>query len=245
MRLFSVALFVLFSSQLFAQDLYMPEYNFTLSDVSRRGHSKESIFQGLDRKLVRIGKSICSNRALVWGRQLEREYGVSSAKLFVFYSEKTGEVGDKTWWYHVAPVINDRGSLWVIDAGFPRFVKRPLTRDEWLKKFVGSTNCKELENDDELLIQNMFTMQRFPSITAEGVYDCYYRIASAPYWTPRTVALNLLQRNERGEPVTFYRDRFVENELMSACLEVASGGGLFGSSKQKRCRRFLGLSDEE
>lgn len=224
-----------------AQDLYLNDYNYTVSDVSRYGQSKDSIFEALNRKLVRRGDSICSNRALVWGRQLEKDYGVNSAKIFVFYSEKTGEVGDKTWWYHVAPMVNDRGSLWVVDGGFSRMVKRALTRDEWLKKFVGSTQCKPLEAADEVLIQNMFTMQRFPSQYNGNVYDCYYRIASAPYWTPATIAQHMLGRNAQGEPVNFYRDRFHEGELMSACLEVASSGGLFSSSKKKRCRKFLGL----
>lgn len=241
MKLLALISVLLFSISAHAQDVYLNDYNYTVNDVARRGISKESIFQKLDRKLVKIGKSICSNRALVWARQMEKEFGVSSAKVFLFYSEKTGEVGDKTWWYHVAPMVNENARLWVLDAGFPKFVRKPLTREEWLKKFAGSTNCKELQPEDENLIQNMFSMQRFPSQSPAGVYECYYRVVSAPYWTPRTVALNMLGRNERGEPVNFSRERLVESELMSACLEVASSGGLFGSSRSKRCRRFLGL----
>ena len=214
MKLSVLIAILLLSFNSIAQDIYLNDYNFTVSDVARRGYSKEAIFQNLDRKLVKIGKSICSNRALVWARQMEQQFGVSSAKVFLFYSEKTGEVGDKTWWYHVAPMVNENGNLWVVDAGFPKFVRRPLTRDEWLKKFAGSNNCKELQSEDEALIQNMFTMQRFPSQTPAGNFDCYYRVVSAPYWTPRTVALNMLGRNERGEPVNFSRERFNESELM-------------------------------
>jgi hypothetical protein len=237
--LVSLALFV--CAQASAQDLYLDDYHYTVTDVARRGYSKEDMFQNLQRKLLKIGDSICSNRALIWGHDMKRRYGADTAKIFLFYSEKTGEVGDKTWWYHVAPMVGDRGKLWVVDAGFPRFVKRPLTKEEWLKKFAGSTNCKPLEREDEDLVRNMFKMVRFPSTTPSGTYDCYYRIAPAAYWTPATVAMNMLGENARGEPVNFSREAIVPGEVLSSCIEAIRPGGWFSGSKRKRCRTYLGI----
>lgn len=228
--------------QAFAQDIHLADYNYTVSDIARRGLTKERIFEGMDRRFIKIGSSICSNRALVWAHNMKRQYNIDSAKIFLFYTEKTGEASDKTWWYHVAPMVNENGSLWVVDAGFPRFVRRPLTKEDWLKKFVSSNNCKEITSADEDLIEKMFSKRRFPSTTGHGVYDCYYRVVAAPYWTPSSVAQNALGRNRDGEPVNFVRDSINNGELMQACMEASttSLGGVF-SRPERKCREYLGI----
>lgn len=240
MKQLLLVLTLFFSFTALAQDIYLQDYNYTVSDILRQGLTKDQVFNNLDRDLIKIGDSICSNRALIWAWQMQQDYNITSAKIFLFYSTKTGEVGDKTWWYHVAPMVNEGNQLWVVDGGFPRFVRSALTQDQWLKKFAGSTNCKELNSSDESLIKNMFTMQRFPAETPTGVYDCYYRIAPAPYWTPATVALNLLGRDQNGNTVEFSREVIQTGEVMSACLEAAHSPGLFGS-KRKKCAKALGL----
>lgn len=236
------SLTLLFSTQLLAQDLYLSNYNFTVPDIARRGLTKETMFSSMERTFLKLNSSICSNRALVWAHNFKRQYGVDTAKLFLFYSDKTGEVGDKKWWYHVTPLVNERGTLYALDAGFPGFVKTPLLPEQWLQKFVGSTNCKEIRNEDEDLIALMFTQSRFPSTTRYGTYDCYYRITSGPYWTPNTVAQNLLQRDRRGRPISFYRDSIVQSELLQSCKEASTTpvGGIFSNS-DKKCREYLGL----
>lgn len=232
----------LISSGVFAQDIYLDDFNYTVPDISRRGLTKETIFKGMERNFIKLGSSICSNRALIWAHDMKRDYGLDSAKLFLFYSEKTGEAGDKVWWYHVTPLVNEKGTLWTVDAGFPSFVKTPLLPNDWFKKFAGSTNCKELKKGDEELIAKMFTKRRFPSTTAAGTYDCYYTIASAPYWTPSTVAQGLLERNRDGEPGNYERSSILSGELMQACKEASTSaiGGIFGGS-EKKCREYLGL----
>ncbi len=234
-----LALFVL---PVLAQDIHLNEYNYTVPDIARRGITKERIFAGLERRFIKLGDSICSNRALIWAFDMKRHWGVDSAKIFLFYTEKKGEVSDKAWWYHVAPLVNENGTLWVVDAGFPRFVREPLLPQQWLKKFAASENCKELTAGDDDLVAEIFDQRQFPSRTRHGQYDCYYRIASAPYWTPSAIARNFLGRNRDGSPVDFVRERINTGELMQACMEASTTplGGIF-TNKRRKCREYLGF----
>ncbi len=235
-------LLVLFSFTAFAQDIYLPDYHYTVTDVARRGLSKEQVFAGLNRSFLRLDNSICSNRALVWAHDMKHRMNLDTAKIFLFYTEKTGEASDKTWWYHVAPMVNENGQLWVVDAGFRRFVPRPMTAREWLKKFAGSENCKELTTDDEDLVERMFRASRFPSRTRHGTFDCYYRIASAPFWTPSTVARHMLGRDRDGRVGDFSRSQIHTGELMTACMEATTTPlNRAFSNARRRCLSYLGL----
>lgn len=241
MALFT-ALLSSWSSWSFAQDISLNDYNYTVTDVARRGLTKETIFQGMDRSFIKLGSSICSNRALIWAHNMEREYHINTAKLFLFYTEKIGEAGDKRWWYHVTPMVNENGELWTVDAGFPHFVNRPMSIPDWLHKFAGSSNCKELQIGDDDLIENAFAMHQFPNVSRHGNFDCYYRITSAPYWTPSTVAQQMLGRNSRGVPGSYERDNIKPGELLQACMEASTTpiGGFFNNPR-KKCLQYLGL----
>lgn len=239
----TILLFILLSSfSAVAQDLFMSDYNYTLTDITRKGLTKEQVFASMERDFVKLGSSICSNRAHVWAWDFERELQITSAKLFLFYSEKTGEAGRKEWWYHVAPIVNEAGQLWVVDAGFPSFVRSPLTREQWFQKFASSTNCKEITNDDTDLVEYIFNQRRFPNRTRAGAFDCYYRITSAPYWTPRTLAQQILGRDSVGRSGVYERSQIQVGELMQACQEASTSpiGGIF-SNRRKRCLEYLGL----
>jgi hypothetical protein len=242
MKLSFLVFCALISSSAFAQDILLDDFNYTVPDIARRGLTKETVFKSMERNFIKLGSSICSNRALIWAHDMKRNYGIDSAKLFLFYSDKTGEAGDKVWWYHVTPMVNEKGTLWTVDAGFPSFVRTPLLKNDWFKKFAGSTNCKELKKGDDALIEKMFTKRRFPSTTPAGTYDCYYTIVPAPYWTPSTVAQGLLERNRDGEPGNYERTAILSGELMQACKEASTGalGGIFGGA-EKKCLEYLGL----
>lgn len=244
MKLLTTVFFLLVGKIAYSQDLYLKEYNYTVSDIARLGLTKDQIFQSMERDFVKLGSSICSNRALIWAYDMKRNYRINTAKMFLFYSEKTGTAGQKIWWYHVTPLVNENGKLWALDAGFPGFVNRPLIPTDWLQKFAGSSNCKEIENSDTDLIEAIYSERRFPTVTRHGNFDCYYRITSDPYWTPETVAKNILQRDSRGQSVNFYRDSIQTEELMQACVEASSTaiGGNF-TNKKKKCREYLGLPE--
>lgn len=227
-----------------AQDLYLSDYNHTVTDIARTGLTKEGIYSSMERKFIKLGSSICSNRALIWAYDFERKHQINTAKMFLFYSEKTGEAGKKVWWYHVTPLVNENGVLWALDAGFPSMFNQPLQPKEWLIKFAGTSNCKEIKNSDTDLIETIFTERRFPSVTRHGTFDCYYRITSDSYWTPEAVAQNLLQRDRRGRFMNYSRESIQVDELMQACMEASSTpiGGIFNDQKNK-CREYLGISE--
>ncbi|MES2527894.1 MAG: protein-glutamine glutaminase family protein [Bdellovibrionota bacterium] len=239
-----VALFV-FSFAAVAQTL--PEYRYTLTDVLTRGQTKDTLFSGLNRTLVKTGSSICSNRALIWTYDMKRNHNINAAKIFLFYTGKNGEIGSKKWWYHVAPVINEGGQIWVIDGGFSGFVKRPMLVSEWLTKFVDTPNCKVIESRDHDLFERMFAGRMYPEYTPEhGQHDCYTVITPGMFWTPATVAMGALQQDSEGRPIRFTRDEYDMSELLQACKEAAAGrlGSVFGGQK-KKCQEYLGLAKED
>lgn len=237
-----VTLIVLSLSTLsFAQEISLSEYNWKMTDISKKGFTKESLFSKMDRKVIKLNSSICSNRALLWAHDFKRFYDIDSAKIFLFFTKVTGEMGRKTWWYHVAPMVNERGHLWVLDAGFPSKIPGPKKSADWLNSFAGSTNCKEIKSGENDLIERMFYMSTFPERTSYGKYNCYYRIVPGPFWTPASVAKNLLGVNERGEPVRFERDEFDKEELYQSCLEATASkiGRALGTSVE-RCKKLVG-----
>ena len=54
----------LVSSSVFAQDILLEDFNYTVPDIARRGLTKETVFKGMERNFIKLGSSICSNRAL-------------------------------------------------------------------------------------------------------------------------------------------------------------------------------------
>lgn len=243
MKRFFAVLLLTFSNFIFAQDIVLSDFqDWILTDVAAKGYTKEKLFRSMNRDFVKVGGSICSNRALIWAFDFKRNQNVDAGKLFLFYTKKTGEIGRKTWWYHVAPVINEKGEIFVLDAGFPSSLNGPITPKQWLKKFSGSTNCKEIHSNENELITKMFDGYVYPETTSYGTHECYYKLAPAGYWTPSSVAMGLLGVDNKGKPVHFVRDEINTDEVYAACLEAATSslGRVFGSAK-KRCKEYIGL----
>lgn len=242
MKNFVLALTLLCSSA-FAQEVVIPDFNSKMTDITTKGFTKDTLFKKMNRNIMKLGASICSNRALVWTHDFKRFQDIDAGKVFLFYTKKSEQIGQKTWWYHVAPVVNESGSLIVLDAGFPGFVTEPMAPADWFKKFTGSSNCKEIKASETDLLERMFKGYVFPKVTEYGTYDCYYKYAPAAYWTPASVAKNLLGKDENDRPINYVRDEFDAEELMTACMEAStrSIGRVFGSGK-KKCEEYLGFS---
>ena len=226
-----------------AQDVVLADFNnWKMTDVSLKGYKKEDLFSKMNRKIVRPGASICSNRALVWAYDFKRNQNIDAGKLFLFYTKESGDLGRITWWYHVAPVINENGVIFAMDAGFPSMIKAPMTTAEWLKKFAGTSNCKEIKANETDLIEKMFDGYVYPETTAYGRFDCYYTITPGGYWTPSSVAKGLLGVDENRTPVSHVRDDVDREEVSAACVEAATSsiGRVFGGGK-KKCEEYLGF----
>jgi hypothetical protein len=243
MKSILVTLALSFTASAFAQNLSLPDYkNYELTDIAAKGLKKEILFSKMNRDLMKVMASICSNRALVWAYDFKRFYNVDAGKIFLFYTKKSGDVGQKTWWYHVAPIVNEKGVIHVMDAGFPGDIRGPLAPKDWLKRFTSSTNCKEIKASETDLVERMFDGYTFPQTTSYGKYDCYYKYTPAGYWTPSAVAKGLLGVDEEGKPIQYSREEFDTDEVFYACVEAATGpvGRALGGGK-KLCEKYLNL----
>lgn len=243
MKTFIVALVLSLTAPAYAQEVTLKDFgNWQMTDIATKGHKKEDLFRKMNRDLIKLGASICSNRALIWAYDFKRFQDIDAGKVFLFYTKKTGDTGKKTWWYHVAPVVNEQGTIYALDAAFPSSIKGPITPKEWLKKFTGSTNCKEIRAGENDLIERMFAGYVFPETTSYGTYDCYYQITPGAYWTPATIAQGLLGVNSYGKPVPHRDNEIDPDEVKAACVEAVtfSIGRVLGGGK-KKCEDYLGL----
>lgn len=234
-----LSLFVL-SLSVSAQSLILKNYNYKIRDISSRGLTKELLYQKMNRTLVRHQDSICSNRAHMWAWDF-RVSDIDSPKIFLFFTPKTGTFDGVSWWYHAVPLVNEKGNLWVMDAGYPKKVNEPLSITAWTKRFNGENSiCKEIQANDHDLIRRMYSGNAFPEDTKKGRYDCYYIITPPGYWTPGQVARNLLGYDANGRAINFNRDDFEEEEVMEACIEASTTplGWVWGTTLN-RCRYFI------
>jgi hypothetical protein len=129
-----------------------------------------------------------------------------------------------------------------MNAGFPGWPRTPVTVAAWLEKFSNSTNCKEINANETDLIELMFSGQVFPTHTAYGRHDCYYKVVPHTICTPEIVAKNLLGKDSNGRPVQVERHEINKDELYQACVEATASkiGWALGSSKAK-CEEYAGL----
>jgi hypothetical protein len=233
-NLMLLTLATLFSSLTNAQSVPLPDYDWSTEDIALSDLKKEELFKTMNRDLIKLGNSICSNRAMIWLYDFKRKYNVDGSKLFLFYTGKTGDAGAKTWWYHVTPMIVENGTEYTMDAGFSSSIKSPLLVKDWIKKFTGSTNCKEIRAGENELIELMYKGQTFPETTKYGTYDCYYKKVPAGYWTPSSVAMNLLGN--------FQRPELDKDEVYAACKEaVTSPIGRALGNGAKKCKKYLDM----
>lgn len=229
--LLSLAL-VLFSKGLYAQEISMEHFPWKLRDVKESGLTKEKLFSEMDREFINLGQSICANRALMWLHDMKRKHDVDAGKIFLFYTAKKNRTSRLTWWYHVAPIINESGKEWVLDAGFGASIKAPVSIGKWLHTFVGTDRCYEITPADHDLIQMMREGRQFPMTTHRGNYDCYYAKAPAGYWFPTSLADGLTGR--------LIRDEIEQGEVYEACKEAITNPiGRFLQLGNKKCKKYL------
>lgn len=239
MKFVLLSFFAAFSS--LAADIQIKDYKWTMTDIASKGLTKEALFSKMDRDFIKTGKSICSNRALMWANDFKRDYNLDTGKIFLFFTKKREEpTFRREWWYHVSPVVNERGQVVVMDAGFSGSLKTPFTVAQWLEYFADTANCKEINANETELIEYIWTQQVFPKQTAYGHHTCYYKIVPHTLWTPDVVAKNLLGRDSTGRPVRVERPEINKDELMQACLEATTGklGWALGNGK-KKCEEYV------
>ena len=234
----SFALFLSFSVK--AAEIDLKDYDYLVRDIKSLKVSKENIFEKMDRSIMKIDDSICSNRAQMWAWDFHLD-DVPSAKIFLFFTPKNSRFAGNSWWYHVSPIVNENGEWFALDAGNPDIVKSVLSVSDWLKVFTGKNSvCKEITHNDTELLKLINKGRIFPETTSVGKFDCYYKITPPGYWIPGQVAKNALGENDLGEPVRFERTEPVKGDVFNACLEATTS--MWGyATRQGRgiCSEFL------
>lgn len=242
-KLLALGLLVV-SSFAYSQDVKLKNFDWKVTDIKSRGLNSNNLFAKLDRKFINLKSSICSNRAIMWNHELEGKYSIDTGKIFLFYTKSSGvnEQSLRGWWYHVAPVVSDAGVLTVLDAGFPGFIKEPMTTTAWMQKFSRKEKCKEIQPHETELLKEMFTGTLYPEVTSYGVNQCYYMITPSPYWTPATIATEILGHDENGRPARISRDKINDGELEFACMEATTnkvGRFLGAAAAKEKCQEFV------
>lgn len=93
-------------------------------------------------------RSQCFKRAHMWSYDMWSKMGISSQKIFIFYTQRYIQLEDFEWWFHVAPVVVVKGEDYVLDG---TFMTKPITVREWQNYFIKSEklNCPVAGNYDE------------------------------------------------------------------------------------------------
>jgi hypothetical protein len=139
----------------------------------------------------------CYNRAHVWAFEANRDLGIRSEKIFMFFSSRYIREYRYRWWFHVAPLIwvdtPDGPQERVMD---PTFFDRPVPLKTWSDDFIKpQTPCKRVTRYSEYA-------------TLPHTEYCYFLSASMFSWQPKD-----LEAMDQGVPE---KDRFVQFDIDTA-----------------------------
>jgi hypothetical protein len=223
------------------------DFNYQVTDIADKNLQKEILFNRLERKMLDLEKSICSNRAQLWAYDLYRFYGINTGKIFIFFTSNIWRNDKKGWMYHVAPYIVENGTEYVMEATYSD-VTKPLTVEEWAENEmynrVKGSECLEITAADTDLTEYFYERHTLPETRASGKpgAKCYIRKVPGYYWFPASIALHDLKRDEKGKKVEYDPKRFEVDDVLDACTEAASTklGRLLGGGRAK-CKKHLGL----
>lgn len=118
-------------------------------------------------------KSQCFNRAHVWSWELHaRRYKgqrIQTGKIWLFFSKKYIRQYNYKWWFHIAPYLNVKGEMRVIDRSFSY---KPLAKKSWTDMFMQNrADCPNITKYSDY--------RDYPYD-----YYCYTMKSSVFYWQP-------------------------------------------------------------
>jgi Glutaminase len=90
-------------------------------------------------------RSQCFKRAHMWAYDMWSELGLSTQKIFIFYTQRYIQLEDFEWWFHVAPMVVANNTEYVLDG---TFMSNPISVSDWQHSFIKSENitCPLIEN---------------------------------------------------------------------------------------------------
>lgn len=140
------------------------------------------------------GRSQCFKRAHMWSFDMWSKLGISSEKLFIFYTKRYAILEDFEWWFHVAPMVTAGGEEYVMDG---TFMTKPITVKEWKDHFIKS---------DKITCPVIDKYQDFENNQWNRL--CYLMKVPMYYFSP----LDIEFRDKKGEE----RNHWVLEELQDA-----------------------------
>lgn len=90
--------------------------------------------------------SQCYERAEIWTREFQQARGISSMKVFMFFTERFRQrythnilfvTRPYKWWFHVAPFVYLGNQEYVLDR---EFLNQAVPMDDWTFKFIGQVD---------------------------------------------------------------------------------------------------------
>lgn len=188
----SIALVGLLWTQLASAQLYSP----SASEVTEA--QAQELFARLKHENSMMSPySECFQRAHLWAHQAERDMGIITEKVFVFFTYKfnmrhrvTSRRGTPfTWWFHVAPAVRVNGELWTLDA---TFTDRAMPMQEWAMSLQREPEeCQVMQTREEYAQdRNSTNGYRNRHLARE---NCY--ITNAPRFLYQPLQIGLSERN--------------------------------------------------
>lgn len=228
---------------------YLKDFDYQLTDIATKGLIKETLFARTETSFMDLEKSICANRAHVWGYDLTRFNRINTGKIFFFFGESIWTKEDKHgYMYHVAPYIIENGIEYVMESSYPSEMKAPVTVEEWMESEtynrIRASDCLEITAADTDLTEYFYARAYLPEKRGAGKQGarCYFRKVPGHYWFPTSIALHDLKKDGDGRKVEFDPKAFDVDDVLEACVETASGkiGRFFGGGRAK-CKAHLNL----
>lgn len=78
-------------------------------------------------------RSECFKRAHMWSYDMWSNLGISSEKMFIFWTKRFQILEEYDWWFHVAPSVTVAGEDYVMDG---TFFDKPTPLVEWKNYFL-------------------------------------------------------------------------------------------------------------
>jgi hypothetical protein len=123
-------------------------------------------------------KSQCYQRAHNWVWDLNKNQGINSYKMFLFFTRRYIDAVDYKWWFHVAPMMKVKtAENEISDVVFdPVFSSRPRVSKSWTDIFMeNKALCAKVENYSDYR-------------NHQQEQDCYLIEAPMYYYQPRDLA---------------------------------------------------------
>ena len=205
--LLSLILLALSASSALAIEPTDPMEGYQATEISR--YQAREIFKSLNgndnKGFFGLGKSICSNRAMVWAYEAYKDYGVKSKKLFIHYSEIFNHIVHNDlkvcnrfcdgWDYHVATIFNVEGKDMAMDKKF--LPKGPVTPLQWTNNFIAEAHKNIKEYGPSLMQRLNADIRSYKSSSKSDMTESQYEDAQKKYQLD-IAARKLLRRSKRS-----------------------------------------------